>query len=67
MPLRDADTLKDELERASGVYSVAVVPAAARDAVEAALSDEPGVRLNEEAAMVNAKPGFAPDIMARVG
>ena len=67
VPLRDADTLKGELERASGVYSVAVVPAAARDAVEAALSDEPGVRLNEEAAMVNAKPGFAPDIMARVG
>ncbi len=67
VPLRDADTLKDELERASGVYSVAVVPAAVRDAVEAALSDEPGVRLNEEAAMVNAKPGFAPDIMARVG
>ena len=67
VPLRDADTLKGELERASGVYSAAVVPAAARDAVEAALSDEPGVRLNEEAAMVNAKPGFAPDIMARVG
>lgn len=67
VPLRDEEGLTKELEGASGTYSVAVVPAPARDAFEAALGAEPGVRLNEEAAMVNAQPDFAPDIMARVG
>ena len=67
VPLRDAEDLAKELQDASGAYSVAVVPAPARDAFEAALAGEPGVRLNEEAAMVNAQPDFAPDIMARVG
>ena len=67
VPLREEEGLTRELEEASGTYSVAVVPAPARDAFEAALGAEPGVRLNEEAAMVNAQPDFAPDIMARVG
>lgn len=67
VPLRDADGLAQELQEASGTYSVAVIPAQARDAFEAALAGEPGVRLNEEAAMVNTQPEFAPDIMARVG
>ena len=67
VPLRDPDGLANELSEATGTYSVAVVPAPARDALEAALAGEPGVRLNEEAAMVNTEPDFAPDIMARVG
>lgn len=67
VPLRDAEGLEKELADADGVYSAAVIPAAARDAFESALAGEPGVRLNEEAAMVNAEPTFAPDIMARVG
>ena len=67
VPLRDAEGLAKDLEGASGTFSAAVVPAPARDAFEQALAGEPGVRLNEEAAMVNAQPEFAPDIMARVG
>ena len=67
VPLRDPDGLANELSAATGTYSVAVVPAPARDAFESALAGEPGVRLNEEAAMVNTEPDFAPDIMARVG
>ena len=67
VPLRDAEGLSKDLSEASGVFSAAVIPAGARDAFASALGDEPGVRLNEEAAMVNAQPNFAPDIMARVG
>ncbi|MCP6336207.1 hypothetical protein NL449_29720, partial [Klebsiella pneumoniae] len=43
-PLRDAEDVAKELQDASGTYSVAVVPAPARDAFEAALAGEPGVR-----------------------
>lgn len=67
VPTRDPAELARELESAEGTYSVATIPDQARDAVAGALGDLPGVRLNEEAAMVNADPGFAPDIMARVG
>ncbi|MCZ9293345.1 penicillin-binding transpeptidase domain-containing protein [Corynebacterium meitnerae] len=67
VPTRDAGDLQKELEAASGVYSVAMVPATAHAVADAALKGIPGVRLNEEAAMVNANPGFAPDIMARIG
>ncbi len=67
VPLRDAEGLSKDLSEASGVFSAAVIPVGARDVFAQALGDEPGVRLNEEAAMVNAQPNFAPDIMARVG
>ena len=67
VPTRDPGELARELESAEGTYSVATIPDQARDAVAGALGDLPGVRLNEEEAMVNADPGFAPDIMARVG
>lgn len=67
VPLRNEEALTKQLQEATGTYSVAMVPAPARDAFEQALAGEPGVRLNEEAAMVNAQPDFAPDIMARVG
>lgn len=67
VPLRNAEALAGELAGATDTYSVALVPAPARDAFENALAGEPGVRLNEEAAMVNIQPDFAPDIMARVG
>lgn len=66
-PLIDAATLTPELAAADSTYSVAVVPAATKDAVEGALGGDPAVRLNEEAAMVNQDPDFAPDIMARIG
>ncbi|QPK82588.1 penicillin-binding transpeptidase domain-containing protein [Corynebacterium qintianiae] len=67
VPTRDAVQLADELAAATGTYSVAVVPATAQPRLTDALDDVAGVRLNEEAAMVNADPTFAPDIMARVG
>lgn len=67
VPLRDAAQLTTDLENAQGTYSVAMVPQGAQRAVEDKLGGLPGVRLNEEAAMVNADPSFAPDIMARVG
>lgn len=67
VPLRDAGDLTPALESANDTYSVAVIPASAKGEFEAALGEAPGVRLNEEAAMVNADPSFAPDIMARVG
>lgn len=64
---RDPAELAGELERAGGAYSVALIPAGAQARVAEALGGVPGVRLNEEAAMVNKDPSFAPDIMARVG
>ncbi|AQQ15521.1 Beta-lactam-inducible penicillin-binding protein [Corynebacterium glaucum] len=67
VPLRDAGDLTPTLENASDTYSVAVIPASAKGEFESALGEVPGVRLNEEAAMVNADPSFASDIMARVG
>ena len=67
VPLRDAAQLTTDLENAQGTYSVAMVPQGAQRAVEDKLGGLAGVRLNEEAAMVNADPSFAPDIMARVG
>lgn len=67
VPLVGADAIAEGIDGAGGVYSAAVIPAAAAEAFEEALAGEPGVRLNEEAAMVNAQPDFAPDIMARVG
>lgn len=67
VPSVDAAQLTRTIENTEAPYSVAVVPAAAKDAFEGALGDVPGVRLNEEAAMVNVDPTFAPDIMARIG
>lgn len=67
VPLRDAAQLTTDLENNQGTYSVAMVPQGAQRAVEDKLGGLAGVRLNEEAAMVNADPSFAPDIMARVG
>ena len=61
-----AAELAASLSDAKGVYSAAVVPSDAAAAVRDALGDTPGVRLNEEAAMVNVDPTFAPEIMARV-
>lgn len=67
VPLRDAAQLTSDLENAQGTFSVAMVPQGAQRVVEDKLGGLAGVRLNEEAAMVNADPSFAPDIMARVG
>ncbi|MEH0146361.1 penicillin-binding transpeptidase domain-containing protein [Corynebacterium sp. Q4381] len=65
--LIDAASLTPALASAESTYSVTVIPATSKDAFEAALGNAPGVRLNEEAAMVNQDPTFAPDIMARIG
>lgn len=66
VPLSDAASLTQALTSTQSTYSAAVIPATAKDAFENALGAEAGVRLNEEAAMVNLDPGFAPDIMARI-
>ena len=66
-PQVDAGALAPQLAAAASTYSVAVVPAAVKETVEQALGGDPAVRLNEEAAMVNQDPSFAPDIMARIG
>ncbi|MHA2789232.1 penicillin-binding transpeptidase domain-containing protein [Corynebacterium sp. S7] len=67
VPQRDAAQLAEEISRAQGTYSVAMVPQAQGQRVRDALAGVKGVTLNEEAAMVNEDPTFAPDIMARVG
>ncbi|GAB3085826.1 penicillin-binding transpeptidase domain-containing protein [Corynebacterium aquatimens] len=67
VPTVNAQDLAQEISKAEGTYSVAVVPVGAKAIVEKQLGSIAGVRLNEEAAMVNADPTFAPDIMARVG
>lgn len=67
VPTRDPAQLAAELEKAGPTYSAALIPAAAQPRVAEALTGVAGVRLNEEAAMVNADPTFAPDIMARIG
>ncbi|WIM66865.1 penicillin-binding transpeptidase domain-containing protein [Corynebacterium breve] len=67
VPTRDAGELTSALENASGTYSVAMLPQAAGKSLVDELAALNEIRLNEEAAMVNADPKFAPDIMARVG
>ena len=66
VPLHSAASLTQALSSTQSTYSAALIPATAKDAFEQALGGEAGVRLNEEAAMVNLDPGFAPDIMARI-
>ena len=62
----DAAELAEELSRASGVYSVTMVDQQDGPRVRDELADVEGVIVNDEAAMVNRDPSFAPDIMARV-
>lgn len=50
----------------AGPYSVIVLPVDAPAPVREELAGLPGVRVNEEAAMVRPDPGFAPDLMGRV-
>ncbi|QGU07685.1 Penicillin-binding protein PbpB [Corynebacterium occultum] len=63
----DAAELAATLADASGTYSVMTIPQNQGQLVDRELADLPEVRLNEEAAMVSNEPGFARDIMARVG
>lgn len=63
----DAAALTEELSAAGGTYSVAMINAVEGPAVETDLAERREVFLNEEAAMVSTDPGFAPDIMARIG
>lgn len=62
----DAAVLAEELDRADGVYSVAMINPTEGPRVAEELADAAGVIVNDEAAMVNTDPSFAPDIMARV-
>ncbi|QGU04888.1 Penicillin-binding protein PbpB [Corynebacterium comes] len=62
----DAAALAEQLDRASGVYSVAMINPVEGPRVAEELRDVGGVIVNDEAAMVNRDPSFAPDIMARV-
>lgn len=66
VPRLDAAALSEELSRAAGVYSVALVDQAEGPRVAEELADIEGIIVNDEAAMVNRDPSFAPDIMARV-
>ena len=66
VPRLDAAVLAEELDRASGVYSVTMIGPQEGPRVAEELADVAGVIVNEEAAMVNRDPSFAPDIMARV-
>jgi len=66
VPRLDAAALSEELSRAAGVYSVALVDQADGPRVAEELADIEGIIVNDEAAMVNRDPSFAPDIMARV-
>ncbi len=66
VPRLDAATLSEELSRVTGVYSVALIDQEDGPRVTGELADIEGVIVNDEAAMVNRDPSFAPDIMARV-
>ena len=67
VPTVDPAALTQELSAAGGTYSVTMITATEGPAVEADLAGRREVFLNEEAAMVPTDPGFAPDIMARIG
>lgn len=60
------DDLMRELASHDGSYSVALVADRFGKQLESAVSAQPSVRINEEAAMINQDPTFAPDIMSRV-
>lgn len=62
----DSGELAEELSRARGVYSVTMVDQQDGPRVTEELADIEGVIVNDEAAMVNRDPSFAPDVMARV-
>lgn len=63
----DPRELEDALAGASGRYSVTTINALQAPAVAEELAAHPEIILNEEAAMITTDPGFAPDLMARVG
>lgn len=62
----DAAELASSLEGIDGIYSVGVYSADEGPAIVDDLAGVPGVRLNEEPAMVPVEKDFAPDIMSRV-
>ncbi|QNH96163.1 penicillin-binding transpeptidase domain-containing protein [Corynebacterium anserum] len=55
-----------EARDVDGEYSVLSVSAQQGQHLKEVFSNEPGIRLNEEQALVRPDPGFAPDIMSRV-
>ena len=66
VPAIDALDLANSLEESRGTYSVGVYDDRMGPAIGDILADAPGVRLNEEPALVTRDKGFATDIMSRV-
>lgn len=66
VPTMAAGDLAHTLAEQSGTYSVAALRSPIAAGIEEKLADVPGVRINQEPAMVRSDPGFAPELMARV-
>lgn len=66
VPTIDRAELVENLQKAKGLYSVAVLREQAGGLVARNLEGTSNVTVNEEAALVTPDPGFAPDIMSRV-
>ncbi|QNQ90451.1 penicillin-binding transpeptidase domain-containing protein [Corynebacterium poyangense] len=65
-PTVNPDELANQLAKNQGNYSVGLISDQFKDQFNQAMSRTTGVRLNEESAMINKDPNFAPDIMSRV-
>ena len=62
----NAEKVAAEAKKVDGDYSVAMVEDKLGQRLRGALRDVPGVRLNDESALVRPDPNFAPDILSRV-
>lgn len=65
-PTIDPEAKAREARDVDGEYSVLTVSERQGQRLKEVLGDEPGIRLNEEQALVRPDPSFAPDIMSRV-
>ncbi|TYT20659.1 penicillin-binding transpeptidase domain-containing protein [Corynebacterium urealyticum] len=65
-PTIDAEKVAAEAKKVDGDYSVVMVEDKLGQRLRGALRDVPGVRLNDESALVRPDPNFAPDILSRV-
>ncbi|PZO98791.1 MAG: cell division protein FtsI [Corynebacterium urealyticum] len=65
-PAIDAEKVAAEAKKVDGDYSVVMVEDKLGQRLRDALRDVPGVRLNDESALVRPDPSFAPDILSRV-
>lgn len=65
-PRVDARAVGAAAAGGDGPFSVIVLPGDAPGRIREQLAEIPGVRVNDEAAMVRPDPGFAPELMSRV-